>query len=571
MTEPLVARGVATPRRSGTAPTAVLLVLALSTFAIVVMQSLVMPILPNLAKSLDVSMADVSWVVTVNLLSAAVFTPFLGSLGDALGRKRVLMITLALTTAGSVLAAVSTTLPLVLVGRALQGMGFAAMPLAIGIVRSIFPPERVPSSLALLSALTGIGAGAGLLISGALVKAGMTAHGMFWISAAATAIGLLGVIVLIRLPERAKGFHVDVWGLLTLSGGLVCIVLGINRGPSWGWGSATVLGLFAGGLVLLVACYFVELRVRKPLIDMSVMRKPVVLGTNLTAFLTGAGMYGAFVLIIQFVQTPSRFGYGFGSDALGAGLTLLPLTAGTLVAAAAVSVLIKRIGPKWPMVIGTVVATATFVFLLVLHTEHWHFYVATGLLGLGLGLAMGAMPTLLNSGVAPEQTSVANSVNQTLRSVGGSIGTAVATAVLAANTMPGLPLPTMDGYTTSFAVSGAICVLAIIAALIVPYRHRAKTESAARSTRAVTGTVTRVAQAAPATITVTAYRADGSLAGTTATETDGSYRLDDVPAEPLTLVAVEHPVVRHPIEVGVGVIERHDFALSPATSTKEIR
>ncbi|MBP2330552.1 putative MFS family arabinose efflux permease [Kibdelosporangium banguiense] len=458
--------------RSHTPPGAVLLVLALSTFAVVVMQSMVMPIMPGLAQSLNVSMSDVSWVVTVNLLAAAVFTPLLGSLGDSLGRKRVLMLTLVFTTAGSVLVALSPSLPLVLVGRVLQGMGFAAMPLAIGIVRSIFPPERVPSSLAILSALTGIGAGAGLLISGGLVKAGVTAQGMFWISAAATAIGLLGVALLIKLPERATGLHIDIWGLLTLGGGLVCLVLGINRGPSWGWDSATVLSLFAGGLVLLVACFFVEQRVHKPLLDMRMMRKPVVLGTNLTAFLTGVGMYGAFVLVIQFVQTPSRFGYGFGSDALGAGLTLLPLTAGTLVAAGAVSLLIRHIGPKWPMVIGTIVATSTFVFLLIFHTDHWHFYVATGLLGLGLGLAMGAMPTLLNSGVTPEQTSVANSVNQTLRSVGGSIGTAVATAILAANTMPGTPLPTVDAYTTSFAVSGAICVVAIIAALIVPYRHK---------------------------------------------------------------------------------------------------
>jgi MFS family permease len=206
---------------------------------------------------------------------------------------------------------------------------------------------------------------------------------------------------------------------------------------------------------------------------MRMMRKPVVLGTNITAFLTSAGMYGAFVLMIQFVQTPSRIGYGFDSDALGAGLTLLPLTAGTLVAAATVAVLIRSYGPKWPMFFGTIVAALTFGFLLLLHTEHWHFYVAAGLLGLGLGLAMGAMPTLLNSGVSPEQTSVANSVNQTLRSVGGSIGTAVATAILAAHTMAGTPLPTMDGYTTAFAVAGAICILAIIAAAVVPYRHPA--------------------------------------------------------------------------------------------------
>ncbi|GAA5050974.1 MFS transporter [Nocardia callitridis] len=561
-------------------PVAVLLVLALSTFSVVVMQSMVMPILSGLATSLEVSMADITWVVTVNLLAAAVFTPFLGSLGDALGRKRVLMITLALTTVGSVLVAVSPSIAVVLVGRVLQGMGFAAMPLAIGIVRSIFPPERVASSIALLSALTGIGAGAGLLISGGLVKAGITAQGMFWISAASTAIGLLGVVTLIRLPERAKAFHVDVWGLLTLSGGLVCLVLAINRGPTWGWTSGSVLGLFAGAAVLLAIWVFVEQRVAEPLVDMRMMRKPVVLGTNLTAFLTGAGMYGAFVLVIQFVQTPSKVGYGFGSDALGAGITLLPLTAGTLIAAGAVSVLIRHLGPKVPLVIGTVVATATFGFLVLWHVQHWHFFVATGLLGLGLGLAMGAMPTLLNSGTTPEQTSIANSVNQTLRSVGGSIGTAVATAMLATKTLPGIPLPTLDAYTLAFGVSGGICVLAIIAAAVVPYRHRtaaaqverAQVEGAvATGTRTVRGVVGAIEQAPYATVTVTAHRGDGTNLTTTVAARDGSYRFDDLPAEPLTLVAVEHPLVHSPVTVGSGVAQRHDIILptEPNPSTKE--
>lgn len=551
-------------RTRNTHPTAVLLVLALSTFAIVVMQSLVMPILPSLAQSLNVSMADVSWVVTVNLLSAAVFTPILGSLGDALGRKRVLMITLGLVTAGSVLAAISHTMWIVLVGRALQGMGFAAMPLAIGIVRSIFPPGRVPSSIALLSALTGIGAGAGLLFSGLLVKADVSAQGMFWISAAATAVGLLGVAVLVRLPEQARKFTIDVWGALTLAGGLVCVVLGINRGPAWGWGSGTVLGLFAGGVVLLGVWMFVETKVREPLVDMRMMRNPVVLGTNLTAFLAGAGMFGAMVLILQFVQTPSQVGYGFGSDTLGAALTLTPLTAGTLTAAVLVANLIRRFGPKIPLALGMFVAAGTFGFLVAFHAEHWQFYVATGLLGLGLGLSMGAMPALLNTAVEPAKTSVANSVNSTLRSVGGSIGTAIATAILASQTMPRMPLPTVDGYVIAFVVAGGICVLAVVAALLVPYRHG---KAARATTRSVAGIVQGAVQPAPAVVTVTAYRADGSVATTTTAATDGGYRLDGVPAEPLTLVAAEHPAVNQAVTVGVGADERRDIALDGRTQS----
>jgi MFS family permease len=464
------------PARSGHTgqhPMAVLLVLALSTFAVTVMQTMVIPILSELARSLQISMTDASWVLTVSQLSAAVFTPLLGSLGDALGRKRVLLATLGLVTIGSVLVAVSDALAVVLVGRVLQGMGFAAMPLAIGIVRSIFPPERLPSGIALLSAITGIGAGAGLLFSGLLNEAGVSAHGMFWISGGITLLGLVGAATLIRITERARPFTVDVGGLLTLSGGLVALLLGINRGPHWGWGSGGVIGLFVGAVVLLVGWVFIEQRVRQPLVDIAVMRRPVVLGTNLTALLTGAGMFGAFILVLQYVQTPSRVGYGFDSDALGAGVTLLPMTAGTLIAAAAVSVLIRRVGPKWPLVFGTVVATLTFGFMLAWHTEHWQFFFATALLGLGLGLAMGAMPTLLNTAVDREQTSIANSVNQTLRSVGGSIGTAIATAILAADLIPGTPLPTPDAYNVAFAVAGGICVLAVVAALVVPYDHRA--------------------------------------------------------------------------------------------------
>lgn len=157
--------------------------------------------------------------------------------------------------------------------------------------------------------------------------------------------------------------------------------------------------------------------------------------------------------------------------------------------------LIRRVGPKWPLALGMVVATGTFTFLVAFHAEHWQFYVATGLLGLGLGLAMGAMPALLNTAVTPEKTSVANSVNSTLRSIGGSIGTAIATAILAANAIPGTPLPTVDAYVNAFWVAGGICVVAVVAAVIVPYRHRRA--AAAAETRSVQDVVHGATQPAP--------------------------------------------------------------------------
>ncbi|MFC6154777.1 MFS transporter [Nocardioides yefusunii] len=469
----------ASARRSN--PGAVLGILSLSTFAIIVMQTMVMPSLNQLASDLGITTADASWLITANLLAAAVFTPLFGSLGDALGRKRTLLTVLALTTLGSVLVATAPGLGIALVGRVLQGTGMAVMPLAIGVVREVFPPAKVPSSVALLSALSGVGAGAGLLISGLLMKADVSGQHMFWLAAAVTAIGFLGAYTQIHLaPHVRTAFHLDVPGLLTMSLGLVSLVLGINRGPEWGWDSARVIGLFVAAVVLLTAWFFVEQKVKQPLVDMSTMKNPVVLFTNLTALILGAGMFGAFVLILQFVQTPEQMaGYGFGVDALGGAVTLLPLTLGTLVAAALVSALIKKVGPKWPLVLGTTVVAITYVVLISFHGDHIDFYIASGLMGLGLGLSLGSMPTLLNNSVPADQTSIANGVNATLRSVGGSIGTTIVTAIIAAETLPPiqlptgdvLVLPTEDAYVTAFAVSLGISVVAIIAAMLLPYRH----------------------------------------------------------------------------------------------------
>ncbi len=468
----------AAPRRSN--PGAVLGILSLSTFAIIVMQTMVMPSLGEISQSLGISTADGSWLITANLLSAAVFTPLLGSLGDALGRKRILLVVLALTTAGSVLVALAPNMGIALLGRVLQGTGMAVMPLAIGVIREVFPASRVPSGVALLSALSGVGAGAGLLISGLLMKADFSGQEMFWFAAAVTLLGLVGAATQIHLaPHVRTAFHLDVPGLLTMSLGLVALVLGINRGPEWGWSSGRVVGLFVAAAVLLVAWFLVEQRVKHPLVDMRMMKNPVVAVTNLTALVLGAGMYGAFVLILQFVQTPPEVaGYGFGEDALGGALTLLPLTLGTLVAAALVSAMIKRVGPKWPLVLGAGVTALTYAFMMVFHDDHIDFYLASGLMGLGLGLALGAMPTLLNNSVAADQTSIANGVNATLRSVGGSVGTTIASAVLAAHAMDQLPLPTEDGFQVAYGVSFGICVLAIVASLLLPYRHTAATSSA---------------------------------------------------------------------------------------------
>lgn len=465
-------------RTAGTAkPWLALAALALGAAAAIISQTLVLPVLPELAREFDVTQTDAIWVMTVNLLAATVFSPLVGRLGDAWGRKRILLAALCAVLAGSVLAAVASEFWLVLAGRALQGTAFGVIALAISIVRDTFPKERVSLGIALISAIMGIGGGAGLVISGLLAEAG-DFQLIFWFSAGMAAVGIAGVLAIVPESEGGGDRSLDIPGMLLLGGWLTCLVLAVDRGHEWGWDSGEIIGLFVGAAVLLAAWVVVEYRVRVPMVDMKVFVRPVVLGTNITGLLIGLGMFGAFTLINQFVQTPQRFGYGFSADALEAGLTLLPMTAGTLVAAPLTSMLITRIGPKVPMVSGGLVAALSFGMLAIWNTEQWHFLVAMGVLGLGIGLAMAAMPQMLNLGVPHSQTGIANGMNSTLRELGSSAGSAMAAAMLSGELIPRTPVPTLNAFETAFVVSAALALVATVAAVLIPQRRAMAAQAA---------------------------------------------------------------------------------------------
>lgn len=463
--------------RTAAAPWWTLLALALGTATAIVAQTLVLPVLPAIADAFDISSTDALWVLTVNLMAATVFSPLLGRLGDAFGRKKVMVGALVAVAVGSLVCAVAGEFWLLLIGRVLQGTAFGVIALAISIVRDSFPPERVSLGIALLSAIMGIGGGAGLVLAGLLAEVG-SFELIFWTSLGLATLGAVLVTVTAQESPRSAERHIDVPGAITLAGWLTCLLLAIDRGPQWGWAAPVVVSLFGAAAILLVVWIFVELRVRVPLVDMQVFRKPVVLGTNVTGMLIGLGMFGAFALINQFLQTPERVGYGFSADALETGLILLPMTLGTLIAAPLASLLINRIGPKPPMIVGALLAAAAFGALAIWNSEQWQFLLALSVMGLGIGQAMAAMPAALNLGVPRSQTGIANGMNSTLRELGSSTGSAFAGAVLATEVIPGTPIPTLDTFELAFALSAGACVIAAIAAMLIPQPCTGVEESA---------------------------------------------------------------------------------------------
>jgi len=461
------------PRSRGTA---IILFLSLGGLSFAVLQSLVAPALGTIGNDLGVATTDASWVLTAYLLSASVLTPILGRLGDMVGKRKVIIVVLALLLAGTVLAALAPNLGVLIAARVLQGAAGAVMPLSIGIVRDELPRERVSVTIGLLSAIFGIGAGVGIVTAGPIVEA-LSWHWLFWLPAVLVAIALLGAIFGIpESPLRTPG-RLDLVGTAILTVGLVALLLAIGEGQKWGWGDGKTVGLLVLGGVAIIVFVFVELRVSEPLIDMSLFRHRGVWTAHIVALAFGFAMFGTFILVPTILQLPSVLGYGFGKSVSEAGLYLLPTVVAMVIAGVVAGILIRRIGPKIPMIVGGVSVTVAFLIPALGHSEEWQIVVSGVLTGIGIGLALAATSNAIVESVPAAQTGEAISANTVIRTIGSSIGTAVIAAVISSNvTAQGAPAD--EAFTIGFWVSAGVGVVGIAAALAAPSLRARRREAA---------------------------------------------------------------------------------------------
>jgi EmrB/QacA subfamily drug resistance transporter len=445
--------------------------LALAAVSYALLQSLVAPALPDLARALHTSFDSVSWVLTAYLLSASIATPVIGRLGDMYGKQRLLVVVLVLLCVATTVSALATSLTVMLIGRVAQGTAAGIFPLAFGIIRDEFPRERVAGAVGVMSALLGVGAGAGLVLAGPIVQ-NLSYHYLFWLPLvvllpATVAIHLFVPESPVRVPDRIN------WaGAMLMSGGLAGVLVTVSETPVWGWLSAKTVVVGTLGFALLAAWVRSESRSDHPLVDMRMMRIRGVWTTNAVAALLGFGMYASFILLPEFVETPTRAGHGFGSSVTGAGLFLLPSTFAMLLAGTQTGRLEKRFGSKPPLLAGAAVCGASYLLLAVARTEPWEIYVAALLLGTGIGLAFAAMVNLIIENVGPAETGVATGMNTVTRTVGGAFGGAAVASILASTVGP-LGYPSEHGFTTAFAACALALGLGVIVGLAIPQRRPA--------------------------------------------------------------------------------------------------
>jgi EmrB/QacA subfamily drug resistance transporter len=430
----------------------------------------VAPALPAIQHELNTSTTTVTYVLTAYLLSASVATPIVGRLGDMFGKERMLVVTLIAFGTGSLIAALSHSIGMLIAGRVIQGVGGAVFPLAFGIIRDEFPPERVATGIGLISATFGIGGGAGLVLSGVIVD-NLSYEWLFWLGVFATAVAVVATHLFVPESPVKSPAKIDWGGAALLSGALVSLLVGVSEGNAWGWGSGRVLGLFAAAAVLIVIWVRYERTVPQPLVDMRMMRERAVLFTNATALLVGFGMFGSFILIPQFVQTQPSAGYGFGASVTEAGLFLLPSAAVMLVAGPLAGWLGTRFGSKLPLLMGTAMASVSYLFLALSHGDRLSIYLGTSLLGLGIGFSFAAMANLIVEAVSQRQTGVATGMNTIMRTIGGSLGGQIA-ATIVTGSVAASGLPKESGFTLAFAMSAAGVALAFVFALAIPTQRQ---------------------------------------------------------------------------------------------------
>jgi EmrB/QacA subfamily drug resistance transporter len=449
-------------------PGVLLAVLSLAGAAYALLQSLVVPALPVLQQDLHTSTTGVAWVFTSYLLAASVVTPIAGRLGDMHGKKPVLVVTLVGLALGTFLAATTHSLAVMIVARTIQGLGGAIFPLAFGIIRDAFPAEMVAGGIALISALLGIGGGLGIVLAGPIID-NLGYHWLFWIPLVLVLLSaVLAVVAIPPSTQRAPG-RIHWLGLALLTGWLVALLIAVSEAPTWGWGSPKTLGLVGLALVLIVLWVRAEARSPFPLTDMRMMRRRSVATTNAAAFLLGFGMYSAFTVVPEFVQTPASTGYGFGASVTEGGLFLLPLTITMMIFSPIGGRLSNTVGSRVPLVAGAAVTCVAFVLLTFRHDEHIEVYVAMGLLGIGIGFAFASMANLIVEAVPREQTGVATGMNANVRTIGGAIGSQIVASIIAAGIVAGA-VPKEHGYELSFIVLGIGLAFAGVAAAFVPSR-----------------------------------------------------------------------------------------------------
>jgi EmrB/QacA subfamily drug resistance transporter len=395
-----------------------------ATFMLLVDITIVQVALPTMQRSLHASFNDLQWVISAYALSLAALILTQGALADLFGRKRIFMIGLTVFTLASLACGLSRTPSALIASRALQGVGGAAMfATSLALIGQDFQGSARSAAIAVWGATVGGAVAIGPLVGGALTSA----FGWQWIFYVNVPVGALTLLVSLRMVNISDpgAKRLDWSGLLTFSGGLFLLVLGLTRGNDDGWSSRKILATLSAAAVLLVTFVIVELRQERPMFDLSLFRKPAFTGVSIATFGIGAGMFALLPYITLYLQND------LGLSPLQGGERLLPLTTLSFVVPLASRPLTERVPAGLALTVGLAIsAVGIWLFTGLTVGSSWNALLP-GLLvgGVGIGLANPAIAKIALGVVPPQRAGMASGINNTFRIGGVATGVAALGAI----------------------------------------------------------------------------------------------------------------------------------------------
>ena len=431
-----------------------------------VVSSLGAPLIPSVARSMHVSLASAQWSLTIALLTACVAAPIMGRLGDGPRRRPTILGGLVVVLIGCLLAGVADSLPLLIVGRALQGVGLGLAPVMMAAAREHLPAADSPGVMAILSVGGAAAIGAGYPISG-LLDTVLDLHAAYLFGAVMTAVALVAALrVLPDSKSPARG-PLDLRGAIVLGAGIGSLLVAIAQGQQWGWTAPATLVLFGVAVIALLGWARLQLTTEHPLVELRLLRRRPVFTGDLAALVLGVTMYMYLTLVTELLQEPRSTGYGLGDNSLVAGVVLIPFSLASLQASRSIPRLAQRVSKLMLLVGGAVLIAASGAFYALAHGQLWEALVAMCGTGVGFGYTFGAIPGMVASAVPARETGSATGLYQVVRYIGFSIGSALAAAILAGHT-GGHGAVHEDGYVIALWVGVAICVAsAVLSALLL--------------------------------------------------------------------------------------------------------
>ncbi|MCF8571781.1 MFS transporter [Gordonia sp. HY002] len=449
-------------------PIVTVIVLCLGGLIASLMQTLIVPIQPQLPELLGTSVSNASWVITATLLGGAVAMPVAGRLGDMFGKRRILLYSAVILAIGSLIPALTSSLIPVVAGRALQGLAMGFIPVGISLMREVTPPKMTAFAISAMSATLGVGGAIGMPLS-AFIAETYDWHMLFWVSVVLALVVVALVFFAVPRIHDAVGGRFDFVGAIGLAIGLSSALVAVTKGNDWGWTSGTTLGFLLGGFALLIVWGFFELRTTSPLVDLRTSARPSVLLTNVAAVAVGFGMMAQAVVIPMMMELPEEAG-GMGQTILQAGLWMAPGGLMMLVFAPVSGYLMNTIGAKFTLAIGAAVLGLGYLCGFFLMDAPWQLALASLIASAGVGIGYAAMPTLIMGSVPITEAGAAVGLNGLMRSVGTTTSSAIMAVIMTSATVShaGIEFPSHSAFETCFLVGAIAAFVGVAITLVIP-------------------------------------------------------------------------------------------------------